>query len=415
MPRKLHQPNVAGPERPYPAVPYKPTQIGPRDILFDFNFGARLWLPERTEGQWKVVLKDLDTDNILFVSENQGAFVSSSKTYYVRFGIEVYEINSGEAIRVFSHPLNLRGKRVIIEFPIGTLGDIIGWFPYAAKFSELHECDLVCAMSPLLVPLFCEKYPKIAFVSHEELVAQDLQASTYATYRLGLFFDDVDHRHQPTDFRLVGLHRTAAYILGVDPEECRPQLSKSSGLTPIEAPYVCIAVQCSSQAKCWNNPSGWLEVVSFLKQSGFRVLCIDQKRTHGIGLIWNHIPNGAEDETGDRPLLERAHLLRHAAFFVGLSSGLSWLAWAVGTPVVLISGFTHPVNEFKTPYRVVNWHACNSCWNDPTERFDHHEFLWCPRHGQTPRQFECSRLITSMQVIETIRRVPAFDLRKPMA
>ena len=84
---------------------------------------------------------------------------------------------------------------------------------------------------------------------------------------------------------------------------------------------------------------------------------IDQKPVHGTGLIWNHIPNGAEDETGDRPLAERARWLKHADFFVGLSSGLSWLAWAAGTPVVMISGFTHPLNEFATPYRIVNYHT----------------------------------------------------------
>ncbi len=105
-------------------------------------------------------------------------------------------------------------------------------------------------------------------------------------------------------------------------------------------------------------------MIAFLKASGYRVICIDQKPVHGAGMVWNHIPHGAEDETGDRPLAERARWLRHAAFFVGLSSGLSWLAWAAGTPVVLISGFTHPTNEFATPYRVINWHACNSCWND---------------------------------------------------
>ena len=83
--------------------------------------------------------------------------------------------------------------------------------------------------------------------------------------------------------------------------------------------------------------------------------------------------------------------------FVGLSSGLSWLAWAAGAPVVMISGFTHPTNEFATPYRVINWHTCNSCWNDDTAPFDaadRTDFLWCPRHKDTPRMFECSRLIT---------------------
>ena len=71
-----------------------------------------------------------------------------------------------------------------------------------------------------------------------------------------------------------------------------------------------------------------------------------RNRCHGSGIVFTHIPNGAEDETGDQPLTERARWLKHADFFIGLSSGLSWLAWAAGTPVVIISGFTHPLNEF---------------------------------------------------------------------
>jgi autotransporter strand-loop-strand O-heptosyltransferase len=107
-------------------------------------------------------------------------------------------------------------------------------------------------------------------------------------------------------------------------------------------------------------------------------------------------------------LAERARLLRHAALFVGLSSGLAWLAHAAGCPVVLISGFTHPTNEFATPYRVINWHACNSCWNDSRHQFDHNDFLWCPRHRGTPRHFECTRLITAEQVIRVIGSIPGF-------
>src|SRR5476651_2449087 len=132
----------------------------------------------------------------------------------------------------------------------------------------------------------------------------------------------------------------------------------------------------------------------------------------------NLMPEGAEDFTGNRPLQERMSLLHHADFFVGLSSGLSWLAWAAGTPVVMISGFTHPLNEFATPFRVINYHTCNSCWNDPHLRFDHKDFLWCPRHKDTPRQFECTRLITVDQVKSAIRKVPQFaecEQRSPKA
>ena len=43
--------------------------------------------------------------------------------------------------------------------------------------------------------------------------------------------------------------------------------------------------------------------------------------------------------------------------------------------MVLASGLTYPTNEFTTPYQIINWHACNSCWNEVRERFDHKDFL----------------------------------------
>ncbi len=386
----------------YPPPATIPTQGGPSGVRFDFNQGARVLLPERTEGQpsWKVRLRDLDSGNILFESENRGATVASAKRFFVRFGLEVHE---GETL-VLDHAYECRDREVIVQFPIGTLGDIMAWFPYASRFGEVHGCRLICAMSGLIIPLLKDAYPAITFVSHEEMVEQKLVERAYATYSLGLFFDDKDCLWQPTDFRHVGLHKTAAYILGVDSKEQAPRIHVPEDFRPIPDPYVCIAVQSSSGCKMWNNPTGWREVVAHIKAKGYRVICIDQKPVHGSGLLFTHIPHGAEDETGDRPLAERARWLQHASAFVGLSSGLAWLAWAAGTPSVMISGFTHPTNEFETPYRVINWHTCNSCWNDPKERFDHKDFMWCPRHQNTPRHFECTRLITGHHVKAALDR-----------
>lgn len=384
-------------KHPYPLPAPEPTQAGPLGIRFDFNLGARVKIPDGKS--WRVRLRDLDTGNILFESHAGGAFVNSTKRYYLRMSIEV--LDGGDT--VFHHLYDASGKNVLIQFPVGTLGDTMGWFPYAVKFQEQHGCKLTCAMSGLLIPLFKDAYPNIEFVTHEGVKPEKF----YASYCLGLFFDDDDRVWQPCDFRLVGLHRTAGYILGVDATEAPPRLSIQDDGPPISQPYVCIAVQSTTQAKYWNNPGGWREVINYLKAKGYRVICIDQKPAHGHGLVWNHIPNGAEDQTGDRPLTERVRWLRHAKAFIGLSSGLSWLAWAAGTPVVMISGFTHPTNEFNTPGRVINYHTCNSCWNDVRVRFDHKDFLWCPRHANTPRQFECTRLITASQVIGIVDRVLA--------
>lgn len=135
------------------------------------------------------------------------------------------------------------------------------------------------------------------------------------------------------------------------------------------------------------------------------MLCIDRDAHYGQGFVWNHIPWGAEDFTGKLPLQERVNLLRHASFFIGLPSGLSWLAWAARIPVVLISGFSLPNSEFYTPWRVFNPHGCYGCWDDTSLNFDHHDFLWCPRHKNTDRQFECTRLITGAQVNGVINKL----------
>lgn len=49
-----------------------------------------------------------------------------------------------------------------------------------------------------------------------------------------------------------------------------------------------------------------------------------------------------------------------------------------------------------------------SCWNDARQRFDRKDFLWCPRRAGTPRQLECTRLITPTQVIAALRRIPGL-------
>lgn len=390
----------AGENKPaYPRPAPLPTQEGPRGLRFDFNDGCRLFLPEG-EYPWRVRLSDIDTGNVLFETELKAGSVNSTKRYYVRVRLEVWQ----QTEIVLAHDYSAADREVLVQLPVGTLGDPMGWFPYAVKFQEKHGCKLTCAMGDMISDLFRESYPSITFQNHEQVDT----GRFYATYSLGLFFDDKDFVFQPTDFRHVGLHRTAGYILGVDPAEVAPRIHLADDSRPIVEPYVCIGAQSTTQSKYWNNPTGWREIVAFLKEAGYRVICIDQKATHGTGLIWNHIPYGAEDQTGDKPLQERARYLKHAAFYVGLSSGLSWLAWAMRTPVVMIAGFTLPTNEFDTPYRVINYHACNGCWNDVRERFDHKDFLWCPRHKNTPRQFECTRLITGDQVKSVIRAIPGF-------
>lgn len=362
-------------------------------LEFDFNYGARIKVPE---GDWRVKITDRDVGVTLYDVRTSSAFVSSTKKYYVNFGLEVYQADK----LIFSHDFSLARKKVLLKFPAGTLGDVLAWFPYAQVFKYLHDCEVYVAMAENLAELFAPSYPELIFIGPDER-----PDGLYATYYIGIFFPCSDRVHQPVDFRITGLQKTIAYLLGLDAQEVRPKIAPRNLERIIQEPYVCIATQSTTQAKYWNNPVGWMETIKHLKEKGYRVLCVDQKVCHGAGSRWNTIPYGAEDFTGDKPLQERVDLLYHADFFVGLSSGLSWLTWAVGKPIVMISGFTLPLNEFYTPYRVINYHVCNGCWNDGAIEFVHNDFEWCPRHKHTDRQYECSRFITSEHVNRVIDKL----------
>ena len=91
--------------------------------------------------------------------------------------------------------------------------------------------------------------------------------------------------------------------------------------------------------------------------------------------------------------------------FIGIGSGLSWLSWAIGTPTILISGFSHDYTEPLTNTTRICSPAgkCSGCFN--THRLDPSDWNWCPVHKGTDRQFECSKLITADSVISQLKKI----------
>ncbi|QCE33406.1 autotransporter strand-loop-strand O-heptosyltransferase [Acetobacteraceae bacterium] len=383
----------------FPAPAQNLTQEGEHGIRYDFNIGARIYVPQ---GKWIIRVRDLDTASLLHEFHAEDVTFVARKKYWMNLRLEVINQETG---LTWSHAWNGKGKKIAIILPGGTLGDSIAWFTYAARFADVHKCKLTLVVAEHIRDLFAKRYPQISFITREEF-SEEIREKLYATYYMGLYFKDETNEFQPDDFRMLGLHRTAGALLGVDlTEEAPKPVIEEPDERPIPDPYVVIAAQGSSACKLWNNPLGWHDVITYLKTLGYRVICIDKEAVTGNGIHWNHIPHGAEDETGNRPLAERARWIKYADFFIGLSSGLSWLAWTVNAKIIMISGFTHPRNEFYTPWRIFSANGCNSCWHDVRVPFEHTNYLFCPRQKDTPRQFECTRIITSEYVKETIDRL----------
>ena len=212
-----------------PAPPIA-TQGAVEGIRFDFNYGLRVSFPNNEE-KYRCVFYDADTDILLYSADMPpGACVTSVKKYYIRFCLEIYKGKE----KIFSHLMDLKDKDVLLQFPVGAIGDTIAWFSNVPAFQKKHGCKLTVSMDPKLSVLFKDQYPEINFITR----AQVEQQQPYATYNLGLYFqNDVDH--QQFDFRQIGLHKTVGEILGMHdlPEE--PPKVNLSATRIIPEKYVC--------------------------------------------------------------------------------------------------------------------------------------------------------------------------------
>ena len=123
----------------------------------------------------------------------------------------------------------------------------------------------------------------------------------------------------------------------------------------------------------------------------------------GDEYMGNKIPSGVlQHPTGNiTGVMEE---LLKSEVFIGLSSGLSWLSWALGIPTIIISGFTYSWTEMQDCIRIgTPAGKCTGCFN--RIRLDAGDWNWCPEQKNTPRQFECSRSITSDMVIKELQKV----------
>ncbi|MBR7156426.1 MAG: autotransporter strand-loop-strand O-heptosyltransferase, partial [Lentisphaeria bacterium] len=200
-PQQGQQPKIYG------DVPQIPVLEAVEGIRFDFNDGIRILFPHNGK-EYHVTFSDIDTGIILYSADTvPGAYVTSVKKFYIKFRLIIHEKGGTEPI--FTYDYDAKDKEVMIQLPVGTLGDSIGWFSYVERFQQKHQCKVICVMTPWIAEIVKDQYPQITFIAPEDTT----KYAPYACYYMGLFFrGDVDH--QPIDFRYIGLHRTAGYILG---------------------------------------------------------------------------------------------------------------------------------------------------------------------------------------------------------
>ena len=285
---------------------------------------------------------------------------------------------------ILDEKISLKGKNVLIALDTKSLGDCIAWFPYVEEFRKKHECNVFCATNWEM--LFKEHYPNINFLP------LNWSGNFFAIYNIGCY---PDSQRSLFTYKEVTLQRLASSILGLDDVAIIPNTVVLDKTRKIKEKYVCFGIHSTAQAKFWNNPNGWQEVCNYLNSIGLKPVLVQKEEHPGF--------EGCINMSGKGTIHDTINLIYNSEFFLGLGSGLSWLAWSLRKPVVLISGFSLPIGEFFTPYRVINTNVCHGCWN--SHDFDKGNWNWCPKHENTPRMFECSKEISSHMVIDHINKL----------
>ena len=363
---------------------------------YSFNDSAKIEVdnPIDTEQSFHVTFYNSDDNTIKYETDlKHNWWGSCNFTYYIPYEVHIKDNKTNELVETYK--FNLKNKKVLVEYESFSLGDQLAWMPIIEQFRKKHECDLYVKLP--LKNIFESKYPEIKFVNHNKYVSD-----AFATYKLGFYVDEngTNNDRCKSDPRKQPLQKIASDYLGLPYEPELPLIDFKVKDRPLKKRYVTIATQSTCQAKYWNNKGGWEKVVEYLKSKDFEVICIDKHKVFGNGKdCVNNMPSNALDYTGDKPLEDRMNQIYHSEFFIGLPSGLSWLAWAVKKPVVLISGFSYPYTEFETPYRVQNHSVCTGCWNDSL--FDKGDWKWCPKSDKR-EEFECTKQITPKMVIDVI-------------
>lgn len=309
-----------------------------------------------------------------------GTWISLNRKWFTRWRTEV--LHNDRVI--YNETLNYEGGRVLITFDSSALGDTLAWIPYCRAFKEKHDCHVI--VSTHHNRLFKDVYDDIEFVEPGSTVT-NLQGQ----YHLGSH-NEHKPENEPQNTINIPLQKVACNILGLEYEELRPSVSYREGRRAYKNKYVSIATNSTAGCKFWQKED-WQAVIDFLVEQGYQVINVSKERND-----FNHCTQILNDSMNNT-----MNVINYSEFYIGLSSGLSWLAWAMSKPVVMIANFTSREYEFDC-IRMSDESVCHGCFNNPAFKFDKGDFDWCPLHKGTDRQWECQKAITAKMVIDEIKK-----------
>jgi autotransporter strand-loop-strand O-heptosyltransferase len=284
------------------------------------------------------------------------------KSYPIDWKINVYEqTNFEECLEVPRTPKTFSEtpvesfvlspkKQPVVGFRLASqaLGDQLIWIPQIARWAEENEVGKVIVTASWNI-LFKGHYPNIEFVK-EEVFGQATAQCAYL-YNMGLCLDAVrvggnsqqENIAGRSDWRAHKLDHVLADTLHLPLEAIRPKLNGLAAPRPFDEKYVAICGNSSAIPKHWLVADGWNKVIKYLIELGYKVIYVSNKPAASCGITLQD-PSFIDGHSDN--IQDAVRYINHSEFFIGLSSGNSWLAWALNKKVLMIAGLVDPAYEF---------------------------------------------------------------------
>ena len=368
--------------------PQKPPTLKPAKWTLTYQDGPKLTIDQA--GTEPLRAEFWDGEDLIYAPKDlqSNSWYKPARNWWTQWHVKLY---NGDRL-VHTEAVSLEGQELTVEMASSSLGDTLAFMGqlHAVMYTHKPSRVYVKTHKPWL-------FDKQWYLDRGIEIIDWSVPNKGAVITIGVFYTmeepwkRAEHKY---DWRTITLGKIAADRLGVEYVEQRPQLAPEFLIKSTRKntrPSIVIATHSTAQAKYWNNPTGWQETVDWCTQNGIEVLHASKEGTELTGI--KQLPE---------ELALVAAAINEAAMFIGISSGLSWFAWALGARVVIISGFTDPYVEFESATYVNNHHVCHGCWGWDT--FDKGDWNWCPSWKGTQRQFECTKTIGSDRVIEVITK-----------
>jgi len=367
-------------------LPQRAQSTSAAELRLSFDNGLKLHCDSLPAGEWHA---EFIVDDAVFYKANglqEGYWYAPNPKWWAEWQVKVYR----DGILYQTLRLDLTGQEVLVKFESNSLGDTLSWMGQMQAYKEQMGIEKLWVVTHKNW-LFDQEWYRQQGI---ELIQDPRAARAQIQISIGVFYTNEEpwqkDRH-PNDWRHQPLGKIATDQLGIDYVEARPKMAPQFLVSKQgEHRQIVIATKSTAQAKYWNNPRGWDEFTQWHLDQGYKVLHASKEGNGPEGSI--QLPE---------PLEVVAREINSAQYFVGISSGLSWFAWALGAKVVMISGFTPEWTEFEADcLRIIKKDKCWGCWSFHT--FDRGDWNWCPSHKGTARQFECTKRIEASEVIAQI-------------